>query len=95
MSATLHELKTWPLYFKAVRDGRKTFEVRKEDRGFRPGDYLRLREWSPDTETYTGETVYARVPYVTSWMQREDYVVMSIVRCDRAEALAATAGGTL
>jgi hypothetical protein len=40
-----HELKTSPEYFKAVRDGIKTFEVRKNDRGFSVGDILVLREF--------------------------------------------------
>lgn len=42
-----HELKTWPQYFCRVEDGSKTFEVRKNDRGYQPGDIVVLREWDP------------------------------------------------
>ena len=41
MSQT-HDLKTWPVYFDAVKRGEKTFEVRRDDRGFQKGDKLRL-----------------------------------------------------
>lgn len=44
-----HELKIWPMYYEAVIDGRKKFELRKDDRGgYKVGDTLKLREWSPD-----------------------------------------------
>lgn len=42
MTATVHELKTLARYFDAVGDGRKTFEVRKNDRAFQTGDVLEL-----------------------------------------------------
>lgn len=38
-----HELKTWPVYFDAVKRGAKTFEVRKNDRGFQTGDLVELQ----------------------------------------------------
>lgn len=38
----VHELKTWPVYFDAVKRGEKTFEVRRDDRGFQKGDTVRL-----------------------------------------------------
>lgn len=47
-----HDLKIWPQYFEAVRDGRKTFEVRNNDRGFQAGDTVKLRNWSPDHSCY-------------------------------------------
>jgi ASC-1-like (ASCH) protein len=37
-----------------IKSGRKTFEHRVNDRNYKPGDTLLLREWDPETETYTG-----------------------------------------
>jgi len=58
-----HELKIWPEYFRAVADGRKTFEVRRDDRGFAVGDVLKLREWEPVGNRYTGRRVIVEVTY--------------------------------
>lgn len=43
-----HELKIWPQFYAAVKDGRKTFEVRENDRAFQAGDTVTLREWDPN-----------------------------------------------
>ena len=40
-----HDLKIWPQYYCHVKNGNKTFEVRKNDRGFQPGDTVVLREY--------------------------------------------------
>jgi hypothetical protein len=42
-----HELKIWPQYYCRVADGSKTFEVRKNDRGFQQGDEVVLSEYAP------------------------------------------------
>lgn len=68
-----HDLKCWPSFFAAVRDGSKTFEVRRNDRDFAVGDVLHLREWDPyamgnfgitRSGNYTRATHDMRVTYV-------------------------------
>lgn len=59
-----HALKTWPEYFHEVWEGNKPFEVRKNDRDYQPGDTLRLQEYLPATEVFTGREVEALVSYV-------------------------------
>jgi hypothetical protein len=39
----VHKLKTIGTYFDAVKRGEKTFDVRKNDRGFQTGDILELQ----------------------------------------------------
>ena len=60
----VHDLKTWPKFFEAVMEGRKTFELRRDDRGFEVGDVLQLQEWSPETGAFTGRSVSRRVTYL-------------------------------
>lgn len=65
MNGKTHELKIWPYYFRAVVEGRKKFELRKNDRGgFNAGEILILREWDPTTRDYTGRETRRRVLYV-------------------------------
>lgn len=72
-----HELKVAPRFYAALADGRKPFEVRRDDRepGYAVGDVLRLREWHApewnggsmglgDPGGYTGEELRRRVTYV-------------------------------
>jgi hypothetical protein len=61
----VHELKCWPEPFQATWDGGKTHEVRVDDRGYRAGDRLLLREYDPTRAGYTGREVLADVTYVT------------------------------
>lgn len=42
MATRTHRLKTLPDYWNAVLEGDKTFEVRRDDRGFQKGDILEL-----------------------------------------------------
>lgn len=43
-----HVLKTIDIYWDAILDGTKTFEVRKNDRAFQTGDELILERWERD-----------------------------------------------
>jgi hypothetical protein len=77
----IHELKLNSEYFPLVREGIKTFEIRKNDRDFRVGDILRLREWINSNENGdydSGGFIDAEVLYITNFMQVDDYVVMAI-----------------
>lgn len=57
----IHELKTEPVSFEALRKGRKLFELRKDDRGYEVNDLLVLREWDGQ---YTGRMVTAKVTHI-------------------------------
>ena len=62
---THHELKTWPVYFKEILYGNKTFEFRHNDRDFKEGDTVTLLEWEWDGDTgYTGNEITKRIGYV-------------------------------
>lgn len=79
----IHKLKTWPEYFQAVKDGTKTFEIRKDDRPEGPyevDDTLILQEFDPITG-YTGaEDLIREVTYVLREQPfvPEGYVCMSL-----------------
>lgn len=73
-----HDLKIWPEFFEPVRDGIKLFEVRKNDRGIKVGDVLKLREWNDKTKKYTGREVRVKVLYILDWIYLNGYSIMSI-----------------
>lgn len=64
----IHCLKTWPIFFEALADGRKCFEYRKNDRSFQPGDRLELQEYDPE-KGYTLQRMEALV--VETWSPEE------------------------
>jgi len=92
----LHELKTLPAYFERVADGSKTFEIRRNDRGFQAGDTLHLREYNPagdhdkcpddqcQTKRYTGREAFRKVGFVAAGtlfgLELGEHVVLSLVR---------------
>ena len=80
-----HGLKIWPLYFDDVRTGRKTFEIRENDRDFHTGDTLVLNEWDNERQLYTGRSVKVKVTYLLrggSHGLHEDFVALGIKRID-------------
>jgi hypothetical protein len=92
-----HVLKCRQPFYDAIVDGRKTFEVRKNDRGFAVGDVLQLHEiathppspyhvgeWG-ETSHYTGRHVDVTVTYLTSDPEfvLPGFVVMGIRKVDQ------------
>jgi len=85
---TEHELKTIAPYFEDIRAGRKTFEVRRNDRNFKVGDVLVLQHYDP---CFTGEVIRRRVTYVLRGTSRlasdyfgieEGFVVLTLAKDD-------------
>jgi len=91
----IHELKIWPTFFVSVLNGTKTHELRRcDDRTFAIGDTLRLREFDPDGNFYTGREASVEVTYITSANQpcalsgaalSADYCILSIKPIKAAE----------
>jgi ASC-1-like (ASCH) protein len=77
----VHELKILPEYFNAVESGLKKFELRKNDRGFKEGDYIKLREINSQTKAYTGNVLLLQITYVLQGFEglQDGWVILSIV----------------
>ena len=75
----IHELKIYPKYFEKVLDGTKTFEVRKNDRGFQVGDTVILKEF--DNIKHSGREIQAEITYILGdefYGVSEGYVVFAL-----------------
>lgn len=74
----IHKLKIGSVFFEAVKDGRKKFEIRKNDRDFKEGDVLILEEYDPINQQYLGGVIKVEITYMTDWDQKDDNVVLGI-----------------
>lgn len=61
-SIKVHELKILPEYFSEVISGEKRFEIRKNDRNFKKGDRVILREFKDGS--FTGNYANATIGYI-------------------------------
>lgn len=77
----VHALKTLPQFFEASAEGIKSFEVRKNNRPYQPGDYVALNEWN--NEGYTGRCTLQKIVYILSDTEycKEGYVVLGLEPC--------------
>lgn len=83
----VHELKCWPEFFAYVFNGGrlKRFEIRRDDRGYKIGDRLLLREWKPMEAIYTGQEICTEVTYILRPEElpagglQEGFVAMSVM----------------
>jgi hypothetical protein len=66
----IHQIKCWPEFFRALKDGRKTFDARKNDRNYQVGDQVIQNEWTPadglhsELGEYSGRTLRFVVTYI-------------------------------
>lgn len=77
----IHSLRTEKRFFEDVKIRKKNFEVRKNDRGYKVGDYLALNEWENDA--FTGRSMMVKVTYILDEGQfcKEGFVTMAIKPC--------------
>lgn len=81
-----HELKTINPFFRKVAFGLKTFELRKNDRGFKQHDDLKLMEYIPNADggEYTGNFIIATVSYMLEGYEglKDGYCILGITVID-------------
>ena len=83
-----HDLKLLSKYYSAVVSGAKKFEARYNDRDYKVGDILLLREF--DGLQYTGRKTYVKVTYVLhggAYGIAEGYVILSITNLKNQRAV--------
>lgn len=93
-----HVLKTDPAVFQDVLDGKKTFEIRFNDRGYQVGDLVVLKETkftgqqmkSGEPLVYTGREIQKRISYFLSgYGLHEGWVILGIqdIKATKAQAV--------
>lgn len=60
----IHELKIAPEYFIEVLHNVKRFEIRRNDRKFKVGDILILKEYNEEDKFFTGRGVKRVIKYI-------------------------------
>lgn len=88
----IHELKILPIHFTPIKQGDKKAEVRKNDRNFRIGDELLLKEfipkdyWDPEDpkeSEYSGEILHRKITHILNGGKfgiAKGYVVLSLTK---------------
>lgn len=75
----IHELKILPEHFSPVCTGVKKAELRKNDRPYKVGDTLHLKEYAPNRHGITGEFINVRITHIAdvgAWLP--GFVLLSI-----------------
>lgn len=76
---TQHVLKCEQKYLELILLGEKTFEIRLNDRKFKPGDTVQLYPWDDESKTILpGPQPIYRIGYVCDYAQQAGYVVFSL-----------------
>ena len=72
MHPKVHEIKSWPEFFRAIEDQDKTADLRRSDRDFQVGDYVLFREFDPHEAKHhdpdrgdTGASCLVKITHIT------------------------------
>lgn len=73
LTGIAHELKTVQPFFDQLKARKKTLEMRLDDRNYRVGDTLVLKEYDKGDKRYTGNFVVA---YITCITEGEEFGIV-------------------
>lgn len=69
-----HELKIEEPYYHSILEGKKTFEIRYNDRGYQAGDSVIMK-----VQFRALPGIIADIGYVTGFNQEDNFVVFSLL----------------
>lgn len=83
----LHKIKCIAPFFQDTWDGKKQFEIRKDDRGYKKGDYVILREYIPLLKKYTRRSILTKIIYLLrgTVCLKKDYCVFTTIIINKTE----------
>lgn len=80
----IHKVKCINPYFEDVLAGRKSFEIRKNDRNYKVGDLMILWEYNPEREMFMNRHCLVEIVYVFEGVKygkyglHKGYVILGI-----------------
>lgn len=83
MIRNIHDIKIERRYFNSIKEDRKTWELRYNDRDYHAGDYLLLRE--VEFGKYTGNMIIVMVMMIQfdyKDVLKDGWIIMSIEKVD-------------
>ena len=84
ISTKVHVLKCHTYNFKAVASGAMSFQIRLNDRNYKEGDCIFLKEIFTTSNLETGNTIAARITHMISedGGLQDNYVLLNIEKLD-------------
>ena len=73
-----HDLKIWPMNLFPILVGKKTCEIRVNDRNYQVGDILCLRAFDPDKQEYINDMIFEREVTYINLIPNSKLVALSI-----------------
>ncbi len=89
---TEHTVRSWCHLYGPMMEGRKTHDLRKDDRNYKVGDTLKLEEYDITKGAYTGRWCRMKITYITGRGESQnpcavssavlppEYVILSVSR---------------
>lgn len=70
---TTHVLKSLPQYFERMKTGKRTYDLRNNDRFFQIGDKIEYEEYRPGQGAFTGRTFDAEIVDIDGGKAMEEF----------------------